>query len=83
MTTRRFRGLSERQTDVLGQIALGNDGGHNPRTLAALEARGFIVPMDVPSRIPGVLMTVRHYEVPTWLHMEWCAWCSDMEAANG
>lgn len=68
--------LTPAQRDVIGQIAIGMDGGHGPRTLAALERMGLIVGYD--ERASGVLgpMRIRRYEVPVAVHMQWAQWCA-------
>ena len=76
--------LPERQLDVLGHIAIGQDGGHRPRTLAALEAKGLIVSEKVTlSPRPGVpawmRVRVRRYYVPLPVHAAWCEWRSQQE----
>ncbi len=41
-----FRDLSDKQAEVLGQIAIGDINGHDPRVLKALEAKGLLVGYD-------------------------------------
>lgn len=68
-------GLTAKQLDALGQIALGNDGGHHPKTLKALQERGLIerhAVRAVGERLPFYDI---HYSVPIPIHMQWCAWC--------
>lgn len=74
-----FRGLSDKQAEVLGQMCIGNDEGHSPRTLKSLEAKGLLVGYD-HFRIAhnwdtgvGVPVKVRRYQVPIQVHIEWCA----------
>jgi hypothetical protein len=67
--------LTPRQRDVLGQIAVGQDSGHHPAVLAALEARGLIVGYreTLPGRFP---VEIVRWEVPVHIHIQWCEWCS-------
>jgi hypothetical protein len=64
------------QIEAFERIATGDDGGHAPRTLAALEKRGLItlhetlVPGDVPVRVKIPV-------VPLPVHYAWCAWCTE------
>lgn len=68
--------LSTRQLDVLGAIACGQDQGHNPRTLRALEARGLIVSHreTLPGQFP---VEVTRWELPVSRHIEWARWCAE------
>jgi hypothetical protein len=71
----RFEGLTPHQTEVLGQIAMGNDGGHHRATLRLLEKKGLIEGRDVTLRgWPPV--TVKHYSVPVHVHIRYCEWAS-------
>ena len=82
-----IRSLSPRQRDVLGAIAINFDGGHHPRTLAVLEAKGLIVGEvgTLPPR-PGdpawTAVRVRRYYVPLPIHVVWCAWCAEQPDAE-
>lgn len=67
---KRFRNLTKSQFRVLGDISIGWDGGHHPKTLAKLEAMGLIVGRAEPVHI-------RRYELPLSVHREWCQWCAD------
>lgn len=71
---RRFRGLPRRQHEVFEQVAVNNDTGHHPATLAALERKGLIVSTErtLPGRFPVV---IKDYAVPLPIHIEWCSWC--------
>jgi len=74
-----FSKLTRAQRCVLGCIAIGQDGYHNDRTLAKLEALGLIVRRDEvlpPTRQCRFPMTVRRWDVPTPVHIAWCEWCS-------
>lgn len=68
--------LTERQRDVFGLIAIGQDGGHNPRTLAALERRGLIREWRKELAGQPPVMVLR-WEVPLPLHIEWARWCAE------
>lgn len=71
-----FGRLPERQRDVLGMIAINQDGGHHPATLRALEKCGLIESYtETQSDHIGVFHITR-YRVPFPVHMAWCAWCS-------
>lgn len=78
-----FRNLGEYQTKVFESIAIGQDGGHHPRTLEALERKGLIEKYEqsirgvgdtVVDRIP---MVIYRYRVPIYIHIEWCRWCAE------
>lgn len=73
--TKRFRGLTPAQERAFGLIAMGQDGGHHPKTLAALEAKGLIAGENqtLGGRLP---VTIRRYYVPTSVHIEWCDHCA-------
>ena len=70
-----FRGLSDKQAEVLGQMCIGDESGHGHRTLKALEAKGLLVGYDelLGGRFP---VRIRLYYVPTRVHVEWCEWCA-------
>ncbi len=74
---RRFRGLSKRQHEVFEQIAVNNDTGHHPATLAALERKGLIEDVGCTRKIVMGCraFSYRRYAVPTAIHIEWCYWC--------
>ena len=77
-------GLSKRALEVFEQIAIGNDLGHHPRTLASLVARGLIEtrPEEMPGPFPGTTMTVDRYDVPLAVHAAWCSWCAENVSAD-
>jgi len=77
MTDLDMGALTPHQRDVLGWIAIGQDGGHRPRTLAVLERLGYIVgdTQEVPGPF-GAPMTVKRWTVPLAVHMQWAAWCA-------
>ncbi len=67
--------LGERQRDVFGQICIGQDQGHNPRTLAALAQKGLIKGYrETLSGHPPVVVT--RWEVPIAVHVDWAEWCA-------
>lgn len=67
--------LTKRQRDVLLQISMNCDQFHHPRTLKALEDRGFIVGRDevLGGRFP---VRIRRYDVPLPVHIAVCEWAS-------
>ena len=72
-----FAELTVAQHRVFEQIAIGNDGGHNLRTLAALVRHGMIVAEEVEGhwgKFPG---TYTRYFVPVPWHIRWCEWCAE------
>lgn len=69
----RFRGVTPAQQRVLGLVAMGEDGGHPPQTLEALERKGLLVGQNQTT--PGrASVRIRRYHVPLPVHAEWCAW---------
>lgn len=70
-----FSRLTEKQREVLGAIAINEDGGHAESTLLSLEKRGLIVWEMVPmgGHPP---MNIRRWYMPLPVHIEWCEWCS-------
>ena len=75
---KRFRNLSEKQSDVFEQICINNDAGHNKRTLKALENKGLIECKMLPVNDGGFPpINILRSRVPVAIHMEWCQWCSD------
>ena len=78
MTT--FRNLSPKQSEVFEQIAVGNDAGHNPRTLDALWRKNLIERTE--QSVKGTLFVVYRYHVPLPIHREWCEWCSQQEVSE-
>jgi hypothetical protein len=67
-----FDKLSKKEQDVLGNIAINLDGGHNSKTIKALLKKGLIIETEEHQ---GAL-TIKHYAVPLPIHMQWCYWCS-------
>ncbi len=75
MATLDMDTLTERQQYVLGSIAIGQDGGHHPRTLQVLAERGLIVGHRVQlAGMPPV--EVVRWEVPIDVHIQWAEWCA-------
>jgi hypothetical protein len=74
--TYNFDRLTPRQEQVLGQIAIGIDGGHHPRTLEALERRGLIEGRDEVIPLLRGRLTIRRYVMPIAAHIAWCEWCA-------
>lgn len=76
--------LTAAERDVLGLIAIGQDGGHPDRVLLSLAQRGYIV--GYRQTLPGwPPVEVVRWEVPLPIHIEWCEWCAaqpDEETAN-
>jgi hypothetical protein len=76
--TKTFRNLPAQQDSVLQQICLGNDGGHNPATLEALERKGLIEMYQSEDREGGFRFFTNRYYVPMGIHIEWCRWCAEV-----
>lgn len=74
MTTLDMVALTRPQREVLDQIAVGQDGGHHPRVLAVLEAKGLIVGYDTVEGHPPLHVT--RWEVPLSVHIQWAEWCA-------
>lgn len=70
-----IEGLTEKQREVLGMIAMNQDGGHHPRTMEALMKRGLIEQYDeiLGGRFP---VRIKRYALPIYVHIAWCEWCS-------
>jgi hypothetical protein len=74
-----FAGLTEGQDRVFAQICSGNDRGHHPSTLKALEQKGMIVRRErTLSGFPPVIINCYDFDIG-W-HMKWCAWCEQQES---
>jgi hypothetical protein len=65
--------LTANERRVLGEISIGNDGGHAERTLLSLVAKGWIEPMAEYTRGCSVI----RYGMPIASHITWCMWCSE------
>lgn len=71
--------MTANQTRVFEQIAIGNDGGHNPATVTSLINKGFVIRLidrPVGRDVLGII-SVPQYDVPIPIHYEWCQWCAD------
>lgn len=68
-----FRNLSDKQSDVFEQIAIGNIAGHNFNTIKSLLRKQLIRRSYEYHPAEGV--TFYRYEVPLPIHIEWCEWC--------
>lgn len=81
---KRYRGLTDRQTEVLGLVATGQCPSASSKTLEALLRKGLIVRLK--DRVVGhdVLGAIKvpQYEMPLAEHIEWCAWASQQDAAT-
>jgi predicted transcriptional regulator len=68
--------LTPHRREVLSLIAIGQDTGHNPRTLAALEHLGLICAskQELHGRPPVV---VTRWSLPLPVHVAWAQWCED------
>lgn len=72
----RFEKLSKQETDVLGQIAINVDGGHNRQVIASLLSKGYIE--EYEETLPGwPPVKVKRYSVPIGVHIRWCSWCDE------
>ncbi len=73
-----FDTLTQPQRDVLGAIAIGEDTGHNLRVIRALAGKGLIEGTEQTLSAPPFQgLTIMCWEVPVWVHIQWCAWCSE------
>ena len=74
-----FRNLPSTQAAVFEQIAIGNDAGHDSRTLAKLLNAELITRTEQRKTDTFGEFVIYRYEVPLPVHMEWCAWCAEQE----
>ena len=76
---RAIQRLTPHQQEVLGWIAMNEDGGHHPKTLQVLERLGLIVaePQVLGGRLP---VRVTRYSTPIFVHLAYCAWASTQVA---
>lgn len=65
--------LSPSQQQVLSACAVGQDGGHNPRTLEALVRKGLLERKTQKDQ----MFKIYRYDVPLTVHMVWCEWCAE------
>lgn len=72
-----FSKLSDRQLDVLCNVAFGGHGGYcNPRTLKSLAERGLIEKVEITDRTRMGTFVWATYEMPLHVHIQFCEWCS-------
>ncbi|MEM1344785.1 MAG: hypothetical protein AAGI34_09430 [Pseudomonadota bacterium] len=66
------------QRRAFEQIATGNSSPIMAKTTQdALLRKGLIVELS-PLVLPGVIpVTIRRFEVPVPIHMQWCEWCAE------
>lgn len=76
MTNLQFDRLSARQLEVLGQVSVGNDGGHPGATLRALVNRGLIERYEEGWWEGNVHGVTYRYRMPVSAHIRWCDWCA-------
>ena len=75
---REIEGLTSKQREVLGFVAINEDEGQPQRTLDGLHKLGLIEPEKVPMPgWPGATMT--QWYTPAAVHKAWCYWCSENE----
>lgn len=78
-----FRNLTDQQSQVFEQIAIGNDTRHNYATIKSLLRKGFIERVGQMERTKsGLVIEINRYQVPLPIHIEWCAWCSQQEVTK-
>lgn len=65
--------LTPAQQQVLSACAVGQDGGHNPRTLEALVKKGLL---ERKTQKDGMFKIPR-YDMPLAVHIDWCEWCAE------
>ncbi|WP_163005925.1 hypothetical protein [Methylobacterium brachiatum] len=75
-TSRSGEGCTKVQIETFERIATGDDQGHAPAALAALERRGLITLREM--LLPGdPAVRVKVPVVPLPVHFAWCAWCAE------
>ncbi len=75
------RGCTKLQIEAFERIATGDDRGHAPSTLRALERRGLITLHE--THLPGEFaVRVKIPVVPLPVHYAWCAWCAGQPDPN-
>lgn len=70
-------GCTAAQIDAFERIAVGDTGGHHPRVLAALHAKGLIHFIERESTDASGRLHWREPFVPLGLHAQWCAFCAE------
>lgn len=86
---KRYKGLTEKQSNTLASIAFGGDGDYcHPQTLEALAKKGLIVEYEKKiygkggGIIDSIPLIVKAYYMPIWEHVEFCQWCADIEGGK-
>lgn len=76
-----FDRLTKRQQEVLGMVAISQDGGHGKRTLESLERHGLIERRQERSSYgrSGAVLAITRWDMPIAVHIAWCDWCSRQE----
>jgi hypothetical protein len=62
---RQIDELTDEEREVLGQIAMNCDEGHDPAILQSLLDKELIE------------QEATGYFTPIYIHVRWCQWCSD------
>lgn len=75
--SRRFFGLTAKQSDTLGRIAFGMGGPQHPATIKVLLDRGLIAASKRTMRDRMGEYTVTDYDAPLAVNMAYCQWCSE------
>ena len=72
-------GLTKAQRAAFEQLTVGDDRYIPARVRAALVAKGLVVQIGERSlgTILGRPVMTAVFEVPTAVHMQWCAWCAE------
>lgn len=76
MNEPNFDKLTEKQREVLGAIAINQDGGHNRNTLRSLVKLELIEEVAEPEIHNGMRFVIIRYTMPLPVHIRWCEWCS-------
>jgi hypothetical protein len=76
MNSTRFEKLTKKQTEVLREIATGNDASHHPATLKSLVEKGYI--SEYRQKFGDLGGYIRRYAVPVGVHIRWCEWCATL-----
>ncbi|GGM52635.1 hypothetical protein ACFFX1_55440 [Dactylosporangium sucinum] len=75
MNTLDMDALTNRQREVLGAIACGDDQHHHRKVLKALADLGLIVEHRV-RLADGLPVEISRWEVPLDVHIQWAEWCA-------